>query len=126
MLGAPKNCGSVTTPESIGPACEENFNSLFGSSDLWYSLSEAMNRLAVNFGNRFDHKRFDPRFDFSKHHEEVNRPGRIVKTRPTDPGPEPAISTRPDLFAVLWKIAKQPVATSPDGRTVPRQFLSPN
>ncbi|UCM87208.1 PhoX family protein [Streptomyces marincola] len=93
-MGTLNNCSSGYTPWGTYLACEENWNSYFGTEDPDWEPTPAQARYGVSasgFGYRWHEA--DPRFDLAANPGEINRFGWIVEIDPRDPDAKPVKRT---------------------------------
>jgi secreted PhoX family phosphatase len=84
------NCSHGVTPWGTYLACEENWNSYFGTEDPSWEPTPEQARYGINregFGYRWHTA--DPRFDIAVNPNEVNRFGWVVEIDPFDPDSTP-------------------------------------
>ncbi len=89
--GTVNNCASGFTPWGTYLTCEENFNTVFGSTKkLAPSHKQARYGLSPS-ANKYGWERFDPRFDLANadYHNEENRFGWIVEVDPMNAAQTP-------------------------------------
>ncbi|RNL86976.1 PhoX family phosphatase [Halostreptopolyspora alba] len=83
--GTINNCSHGVTPWNTYLACEENFNSYFGTDDGSWEPNQLQRRYGINsegFGYRWHE--VDPRFDVAQNPRELNRFGWVVEIDPFD------------------------------------------
>lgn len=84
-MGTLNNCSHGVTPWGTYLACEENWNSYFGTEDPSWSPTDEQARYGVTpdgFGYRWH--TVDPRFDVAVNANELNRFGWVVEIDPSD------------------------------------------
>ncbi|MCF2528274.1 PhoX family protein [Yinghuangia soli] len=85
VLGTLNNCSSGYTPWGTYLACEENWNSYFGTDDASWKATPAQARYGVDkAGFGYNWHKADPRFDLAADPNEVNRFGWVVEIDPFD------------------------------------------
>ena len=84
-LGTFNNCGNGWTPWGTYLACEENFNTYFGTTIAGDGRSAAQRRYGLSSGaTAYGWELFHDRFDYKKEPNECNRFGWIVEIDPFD------------------------------------------
>ncbi|MFP3990952.1 PhoX family phosphatase [Streptomyces sp. E11-3] len=86
-MGTLNNCSMGVTPWGTYLACEENWNSYFGTEDATWKPTEAQARYGLNnvgFGYRWHLA--SPRWDIAVNGKEANRFGWVVEIDPMNPG----------------------------------------
>ncbi len=85
MRGTLNNCSHGVTPWNTYLACEENFNSYFGTDDDSWEPNQLQQRYGIDnegFGYRWHE--VDSRFDVAQNPKELNRFGWVVEIDPFD------------------------------------------
>ncbi|MDN5844027.1 MAG: PhoX family phosphatase, partial [Alcaligenaceae bacterium] len=86
VLGTFNNCGNGWTPWNTYLACEENFNTYFGTTSGQDTRDAAQKRYGLAAGaTAYRWEDFVERFDYAKEPNESNRFGWIVEIDPFDP-----------------------------------------
>ncbi|NYT35391.1 PhoX family phosphatase [Allopusillimonas soli] len=90
VLGTFNNCGNGWTPWNTYLACEENFNTYFGSASQSDTRTAAQKRYGIEPGaTAYGWEKFAERFDYAREPNECNRYGWIVEIDPFDPKVQP-------------------------------------
>ncbi|HEX2312643.1 MAG TPA: PhoX family phosphatase [Thermomonospora sp.] len=93
-MGTLNNCSNGQTPWGTYLACEENWNSYFGTTDTTWKPNAEQARYGVNaagFGYKWHQA--DPRFDVAVNPNELNRFGWVVEIDPFSPHSTPVKRT---------------------------------
>ncbi|REE97729.1 PhoX family protein [Thermomonospora umbrina] len=93
-MGTLNNCSNGQTPWGTYLACEENWNSYFGTTDTTWKPNAEQARYGVNaagFGYKWHQA--DPRFDLAVNPNEINRFGWVVEIDPFAPESTPVKRT---------------------------------
>ncbi|MCK9899578.1 PhoX family phosphatase [Frankia sp. Cpl3] len=92
--GTLNNCANGYTPWGTYLACEENWNSYFGTTDAAWAPTAAQSRYGVSAaGGGYKWHTADPRFDVARNPKELNRFGWVVEIDPFDPKSTPVKRT---------------------------------
>lgn len=84
-LGTLNNCSNGYTPWGTYLACEENWNSYFGTTDATWQVTPEQARYGVDrAGFGYNWHLADPRFDVAVNPKELNRFGWVVEIDPFD------------------------------------------
>ncbi len=90
VLGTFNNCGNGWTPWNTYLACEENFNTYFGTTSGADTRNAAQKRYGLAPGSTdYGWEAFNDRFDYAKEPNEANRFGWIVEIDPFNPDAVP-------------------------------------
>ncbi|WP_417276721.1 PhoX family protein [Castellaniella sp.] len=90
VLGTFNNCGNGWTPWNTYLACEENFNTYFGTTSGQDTRNTAQKRYGLAAGStEYRWEDFVERFDYAKEPNESNRFGWVVEIDPFDPASMP-------------------------------------
>ncbi|MFD0856897.1 PhoX family protein, partial [Actinomadura adrarensis] len=93
-MGTLNNCANGYTPWGTYLACEENWNSYFGTTDTSWEPGTEHDRYGVNSeGFGYNWHTADPRFDVAANPNEINRFGWVVEIDPFRPGSTPVKRT---------------------------------
>ena len=93
-MGTLNNCSMGVTPWGTYLACEENFNSYFGTEDEDWEPTELQKRYGVdNVGFGYNWHVASERWDVARNPGEVNRFGWITEIDPKDPQQTPVKRT---------------------------------
>jgi secreted PhoX family phosphatase len=94
VLGTINNCANGFTPWGTYLTCEENFNSVFGTTSGSDGRDALMRRYGISAGaTGYRWEEFDDRFDYAKEPNECNRFGWVVEIDPFDPASTPVKRT---------------------------------
>ncbi|WP_156725293.1 PhoX family protein [Streptomyces apocyni] len=93
-MGTLNNCSMGVTPWGTYLACEENWNSYFGTEDASWQPTEAQARYGLNtFGFGYRWHLASPRWDVAVNGKEANRFGWVVEIDPMNPRHTPVKRT---------------------------------
>lgn len=92
-MGTLNNCSNGQTPWGTYLACEENWNSYFGTTDSSWKPTPQQARYGVSANSSYRWHEADPRFDVAVNPNELNRFGWVVEIDPFDPKSTPVKRT---------------------------------
>ena len=91
--GTLNNCSSGFTPWGTYLACEENWNSYFGTGDASWTPDAEQKRYGLAAATAYRWHEADERFDLAKNPKELNRFGWVVEIDPFAPNSKPVKRT---------------------------------